>query len=69
VLRAPQYSVVNARLAWRLPDGKTQVTLWGDNLANKSYPVYMYAILNPGGADNEVLASPRTYGVIVRYSF
>ncbi len=67
----PGYAVVNMRLDWADLLGAQGLTasLFAKNLANKLY----YTGGNPGAQDESVeavnVAPPRTYGLILRYSF
>lgn len=69
VLRQPGYGLVNAKVDWTLPNGRTELGLWGRNLTNKDYYSWMLGQGNPGGASMGTLGDPRTYGVSIRYKF
>ena len=62
----PAYFLLNDRLSWTLPDGHTELALWGRNLTNESYIAHLYTV---GGEALGVFGQPRTYGGTVRYSF
>ena len=67
-LEQSSYGLVNGRIAYGLPDGKTTVAVWGKNLSDKRYLA--------GGIDNAFLGSisrhygePRMYGLTVTRNF
>lgn len=60
------YTVVNARIAWRSPDKKYGVALWGENLGKS---IYSETELIGALGTAQVLAKPRTYGVEVNASW
>ncbi|MEM1155902.1 MAG: TonB-dependent receptor, partial [Pseudomonadota bacterium] len=63
------YTLVNARLAWMDTSQQWEVALWGRNLADKEYAVYMFELTGLIGADQVLRGTPRTYGVDLRYVF
>lgn len=62
----PAYTVVNGEIGYRFPDSRVKVSLWGRNLFNETYNLY---ILTGGTADSTVYAAPRTYGVRLNFEF
>jgi len=64
-LRQPGYTLINADLAWNLPNGLT-FSVWGKNLTNK---VYYRTYVTNAFADSAIGAEPRTYGVRLGYKF
>jgi iron complex outermembrane receptor protein len=56
----PGYTVVNGEIGYTLPNSEVKLTLWGRNLFNEVYNVY---ILTGATADTAVFAKPRTFGV------
>ena len=62
----PGYTTVNGELGYRLPDSDVKVTLWGRNLFNEVYNVY---ILTGPTADTTLYAKPRTFGVRLDMKF
>lgn len=65
-LRQPAYDVVNAALSLTSTNGHWRATLWGKNLANEEYAVYLAAQAN---GDSIQYAPPRIYGVTLQYEF
>lgn len=64
-LRQPAYALVNAEVAWNLPNGLT-VAAWAKNLTDKTYYInYKSNAFSDSGTSNE----PRTYGVRASYRF
>jgi iron complex outermembrane receptor protein len=61
-LRQPAYSLVNANLAWTLPDDRYQVSLWGRNLSNTHYYVNMISSVG----DVYTAAAPLTFGISLK---
>ena len=62
----PGYGLVNAQTTYTSASGDWQVTLWGQNLGDKTYFVKRLVVLG------EVIgypAAPRTYGVQVTRNF
>ena len=62
----PGYTVVNGEIGYTLPNSDVKFTLWGRNLFNEVYNVY---ILTGATADTTVYAKPRTYGVRLDMKF
>jgi iron complex outermembrane receptor protein len=54
------YTLVDARIAWRSPDRRYGVSVWGENLGDA-----LYSVTEVVGAfgTSQVLAKPRTFGV------
>ncbi len=69
ILGTPSYYMINSRVRWSLPDGKTRLILWGRNLADKEIPSFLAATANPGGSNEEILQPPRTYGLTLQRDF
>lgn len=65
-LKQPAYSVVTADLGWTVPDGRTRVSIWGNNLTNE---VYFRVVSTSANADWVNYSPPRTYGVKVSYTY
>lgn len=64
-LRQPGFTLINAELAWNLPNGVT-LAAWGRNLTNKTYYInFKSNAFSDSGTANE----PRTYGVRASYRF
>jgi iron complex outermembrane receptor protein len=79
----PSYGLVNARLQWNAPGGRTTVSLFANNLLDKTYATY--ATRFGGGywdsgsgagvaaplrsARSAVRGRPREYGITVQYNF
>jgi iron complex outermembrane receptor protein len=56
----PAYGLFDARLTWVSPHSEYEVSLWGRNLANRSWIAHVYTIANEVFG---VYGEPRTYGV------
>lgn len=56
----PGYTLVNGAIGYRLPNSEVKVSLWGRNLFNEVYNVY---ILTGATADTTLYGRPRTIGV------
>lgn len=69
VLHQKAYDLLNARIGWTAPDGRTTVALWGKNLLDKRYSTQLRANVGPNGMTIQTLAPPRTFGVSARYQF
>jgi iron complex outermembrane receptor protein len=65
-LRQPAYDVVNARIEWALPDDRTKIVLWGNNLTQA---VYTVALASQDSGDFAIYAPPRTYGFKIEQRF
>ncbi len=65
-LKQPSYNVVNAKVGWTLPDQRTRVGLWGENLTDELYATVLTTSAN---ADWVNYARPMSYGVQLSYSF
>ena len=81
--KLPSYGLVNARLQWNPPGGRTVVSLFANNLLDKTYATY--ATRFGGGywdsgsgagvaaplrsARSAVRGRPREYGITVQYNF
>lgn len=67
-LNIPAYTLVNARLGYRVNGTGLSAFVWGRNLFNKNY----YEQLLPAGGNAghfaAVLGDPRTYGITLRYT-
>ena len=62
------YWLINARAAIKSNDGKWEAAIWGKNLADEAYQVYLNDLPAFGWLLNGY-AAPRTYGVSVNYKF
>lgn len=65
-LEQPSYTVVNSKIGWTLPDGRTRIGVWGENLTDELYALVLTTSAN---ADWVNYAKPRSYGVELSYSF
>jgi iron complex outermembrane receptor protein len=59
-LEQKAYVLANGSISWNSEDDRYKVTLWGRNLTNKLYSIY---IADSPRADAVAYARPRTYGV------
>lgn len=69
VLHQDAYNVVNARIGWTAPDGRTTIALWGKNLFDERYSTQLRANVGPNSMTVQTLAPPRTYGISAGYKF
>lgn len=65
-LEQPAYALVNGSLGWTLPDGRTRIGVWGENLTDE---VYALVLTSSANADWVNYARPRSYGVELSYQF
>ena len=65
----PSYSLVNARLTWRAPDGKLSVAAFVTNLGDTLYYTGKADELNSFGTATGTIAPPREFGVTLRRAF
>ena len=65
-LKEGAYVLVNAEVGYTLPGDKLRLALWGRNLANELYSLY---VPESGAGDSVAYARPRSYGVSARLSF
>jgi len=68
-LRKGKHGEIDAQLVWLMPDGATEVALFGDNLFDREYVTNG---INLGASFGNALLlynEPRTYGIEVRRSF
>lgn len=64
-VRQGGYAVLNAALAWDLPDNRYRIRLMGKNLLDKQYAMFFSSSIN----DSYSPAPPRTYGVAFDATF
>ncbi|MFA5632482.1 MAG: TonB-dependent receptor [Porticoccaceae bacterium] len=55
------YGLLNSQLYWSSPTERYRINLYGENITNKKYSVFMAG--QPGIGDQYVAASPRTFGI------
>jgi iron complex outermembrane receptor protein len=65
----PKYHIFNARLGWLLPNGKTELALWGRNLSNEIYLTSFAAVYGAFGSLGRTDSEPRTYGLEISHEF
>ena len=65
-LKEGAYVLVNAEVGYTLPGDKLRLALWGRNLANELYSLY---VPESAAGDSVAYARPRSYGVSARLSF
>jgi iron complex outermembrane receptor protein len=65
------YTLVNARATWALPRSKTTLSLFVNNMFNKTYfnEVLESGAFNPQLVGQAYVAPPRTFGVNAAYAF
>jgi iron complex outermembrane receptor protein len=59
-LQQPKYQILNAQAKWSPPNSHFSVTLWGCNLTNTRYELYVNEV---AFGDQISYAAPRQYGV------
>jgi iron complex outermembrane receptor protein len=69
ILKSPPSNLVNSMVALRLPDRKTEVSVWVKNLTNQDVPMFLQAASNAGGYSEQVNQPPRTFGFTVQHDF
>jgi iron complex outermembrane receptor protein len=71
LISQPGYTLVNSRLIWTAPDHRTQVSLFVENLFNKTYfsEVLESGAFNPQLVGQAYVAPPRTFGINASYTF
>jgi iron complex outermembrane receptor protein len=65
-LREPSYVLVNAELGYSFAGTPLRVALWGRNLLNETYSLY---VTESAGGDSVAYARPRSYGISARVTF
>jgi iron complex outermembrane receptor protein len=65
-LRQAGYSLASASAAWKALDDTLSVRLWGKNLTNRQYLVYL---VSQGQGDLGEYAPPRTFGLTIEKHF
>jgi iron complex outermembrane recepter protein len=68
-LRRSKHGELDAQLAWMLPDGRTELVLFGSNLLDREHVVNGIDFGASFGNAVLVYNAPRTYGLEVRRSF
>jgi iron complex outermembrane recepter protein len=68
-IRTSKYGLLDARLAWKLPDEQTEIAFWGTNLLNRLYINNGIDVRDSSGAAITFQAPPRRYGVELKRSF
>jgi iron complex outermembrane recepter protein len=69
ILRKSKHGELDAQLAWMMPDGLTEVVLFGNNLLDREYIVNGLDFGPSFGHAALLYNAPRTYGVELRRSF
>ncbi|MGQ3177121.1 MAG: TonB-dependent receptor domain-containing protein, partial [Blastomonas fulva] len=65
-LEQPSYVLINAELGYTFPSQNLKVALWGRNLANELYSLY---VTEAAAGDSIAYARPRTYGIRAELQF
>lgn len=65
-LEQPSYILINGEVGYTFPGEKVKVALWGRNLANELYSLY---VTESAGGDSIAYARPRTFGVRAEVRF
>lgn len=63
------YTLHNARLAYRTPDGRIEVAGWVRNFTDKRYKIDVFDFSRDFNTILEVWGDPRTYGVTTSYAW
>ena len=70
--RQKAYGLLDARVVWTLPDGRTSVAVWGANLLDKEYypsAVDLSAGSAPTGANTRYWGPPASYAIEITRRF
>jgi iron complex outermembrane recepter protein len=65
-VRSGTYGLLDARMSLELPDGKTEVALFGSNLLNRSYFNNGFDVSSTIGVATRFQGAPRRYGIELR---
>jgi iron complex outermembrane receptor protein len=65
-LKQGAHAIVNGEISWNSPDKRLQFALWGRNLTNETYGLYVVDAL---GGDSAGYARPRTFGIRAQLGF
>lgn len=65
-LKEPSYVLINGELAYTFPDGQWKLALWGRNLTDKLYSIY---VTEGAGGDSVAYARPRSFGIRAELRF
>jgi iron complex outermembrane receptor protein len=65
LVQRPAYSLFNGQIGYKHPGGKWRAEIWGRNLTDKLHVNY----INPGSQITASVGTPRTFGVLLDYSF
>ena len=69
-LEEDSYVLVNAEIGYTFPGDQVKLALWGRNLANELYSLYVTESSSPaGGGDSVAYARPRTFGIRAEMNF
>jgi iron complex outermembrane receptor protein len=63
------YTLQNARLAYRTPDGRIEVAAWVRNITDERYKIDVFDFSRDFSTILEVWGDPRTYGVTTSYAW
>ena len=64
-VRQNAFGLLSGQIVYTLPSGNISVRLWGKNLTNRKYNLYVSTAIN----DVQAAAAPRTYGAAVDVKF
>jgi len=65
LVQRPAYSLFNGQIGYKPPGGKWRAEIWGRNLTDEQYVNY----INAGSQITAAVGTPRTFGVLLDYSF
>jgi iron complex outermembrane receptor protein len=68
ISQAP-YTLFNARLAYRTPDGRVEVAGWVQNFTDVRYKVDVFDVSRQFRMVTEIYGYPRSFGVTTSYNF
>jgi iron complex outermembrane recepter protein len=68
-VRQSKYGLLNGRVAWEMPDGKTVIALFGRNLLNRQYLNGGFSLNDTNGVSTVFRGRPRSYGIEILHRF
>lgn len=66
--RHPKVDLLGARATLKPENGKWEVSIWGENLADEKYPQFQQ-VVDTLGVRGRIFAAPLTVGATLRYNF
>jgi outer membrane receptor protein involved in Fe transport len=68
-LEASKVGVLDGRIAWTMPDGRTELSAYGTNLLDRRYFATGVSLADSLGLGARFYAPPRRYGIEIRRRF